>query len=103
MQSPIRLTRQERILVPVTIALVAIVGLALAFQGWNSRLLNFDHVNFVDAAAQLRFHGVLPDRGDVSSYWAYATPGTAWLMVPGMFVFDDPRLYEAIGSGLLYV
>jgi hypothetical protein len=103
MQSPIRLMRQENLRAAGAILLVAAIGLSLAFQGWNSRLMNFDHVNFIDAAAKLVSEGVLPDRGDVSSYWAYATPGTAWLMVPGMFLFQDPRLYEAAGSAALYV
>ena len=85
------------------VLLVAAIGLALAFQGWNSRLMNFDHVNFIAAASQLLSDGILPDRGDVSSYFAFATPGTAWLLVPGMLVFEDPRLYEAVGSAGLYI
>jgi hypothetical protein len=65
--------------------------------------MNFDHINFIEGAASLSSDGVLPDRGDVSSYWTFATPGTAWLMVPGMLVFRDPRLYESVGSATLFV
>jgi len=103
MQNSIRWIRKENLFAAGAILVVAMVGTSLAFQGWNSRLMNFDHVNFVDAAARFLSEGVLPDRGDVSSYWAYATPGTAWLMIPGMIVFQDPRLYEAVGSVALYV
>jgi hypothetical protein len=103
MQNPIRWIRKENFHAAGAILVVALVGTSLAFQGWNSRLMNFDHVNFVDAAARFLSEGALPDRGDVSSYWAYATPGTAWLMIPGMVVFHDPRLYEAVGSAALYV
>ena len=85
------------------VLLIAAMTIVLAFQGWNSRLMNFDHINFIDGADRLRADGTLPDRGDVSSYWAFNTPGPAWLMLPGMFVFHDPRLYEAVGSAALYV
>jgi hypothetical protein len=84
------------------VALVTVVGVSLAFQGWNSRLMNFDYVNFTDAADRLLSEGILPDRGDVSSYWVFSPPGPAWLMAPGMLVFSDPRLFEAVGSVSLY-
>jgi hypothetical protein len=103
MQSPIRPIGKDLMCAASAILLVAAAGVSLAFQGWNSRLMNFDHVNFIDGAAKFLSDGVLPDRGDVSSYWAYNTPGTAWLMVPGMLVFHDPRLFESVGSATLYV
>ncbi len=87
----------------VAVVSVAAVGLLLAFQGWNSRLMNFDHINFTAAADDLLAHGTLPARGDVSSYLAFNTPGPAWLMLPGMLIFQDPRLYEAVGSAALYI
>jgi hypothetical protein len=87
----------------VIVLLIAAVGISLAVQGWNSRSMNFDNSNFIDGADQFLKHGTLPDRGDVSSYWVYATPGPSWLMIPGMLVFADPRLYEVIGSALLFI
>ena len=84
------------------VALVTVIGVILAFQVWNSRLMNFDYLNFTDAADRLLSEGILADRGDVSSYWVYAPPGAAWLMAPGMLVFSDPRLFEAVGSVSLY-
>jgi len=85
------------------VLLIAAIGISIAVQGWNSRSMNFDNTNFIDDADQFLRHGTLPDRGDVSSYWVYATPGPAWLMMPGMLVFADPRLYEVLGSGLLFI
>ena len=93
---------QQRVYGLTAVALVTVVGVTLAFQGWNSRLMNFDYVNFMDGADRLLSEGMLPDRGDVSSYWAFAPPGAAWLMAPGMLVFSDPRLFEAFGSVTLY-
>jgi hypothetical protein len=84
------------------VLLVSAIGVSLAVQGWNSRGMLFDHINFIDGADKLLSAGILPDRGDVSSYGAFATPGPAWLMVPGMLLFDDPRLYEVVGSTGLY-
>jgi hypothetical protein len=84
------------------VCLVSAVGIALGLQGWNSRGVTFDHLNFIEGAHDLLSAGILPDRGDVSSYGAFATPGTAWLMLPGMLVFADPRLFEVVGSASLY-
>lgn len=84
------------------ILLVTAIGLLLAFQAWNSRPMNFDHINFIGGADNFLSDWSLPERGDVSSYWAITTPGTAWLMLPGMLVFEDPRLYEFVGSAVLY-
>ncbi len=84
------------------VCLVSAIGIALGLQGWNSRGVNFDHLNFIEGAHDLLSTGTLPDRGDVSSYGAFATPGTAWLMLPGMLVFADPRLFEVVGSASLY-
>ena len=83
-------------------ALVTVIGVLLAYQGWNSRWMVLDHVNFIGGADMLLSRGILPDRGDVSSYAAYATPGTAWLFIPGMLVFSDPRWFDIIGSSLLH-
>jgi hypothetical protein len=85
------------------VCLVSTIGITLGLQGWNSRGINFDHVNYIDGADNLLSTGTLPDRGDVSSYGSFATPGTAWLMVPGMLVFSDPRLFEVVGSVSLYL
>lgn len=93
---------RARLRLVASLASVWTLGVILAFQGWNSRYMDFDDINFIDAAARLLSEGTLPDRGDVSSYGGWATPGTAWLMLPGMLVFDDPRLYESIGSAALY-
>ncbi len=87
----------------VAVSAVTAVGVLLAWQGWNSRLMNFDYINFIDGADRLLKDGVWPDRGDASSYWAFATPGASLLMVPGMLVFDDPRLYESIASVAMYI
>jgi hypothetical protein len=84
------------------VCLVSAIGISLGLQGWNSRGLNFDHINFIEGAHDLLSRGTLPDRGDVSSYGAFSTPGTAWLMLPGMLVFADPRLFELVGSASLY-
>jgi Dolichyl-phosphate-mannose-protein mannosyltransferase len=93
----------SRLYGPIAVLVVAVIGLLLAWQGWNSRVMNFDYINFMYAADRLLSDGIWPDRGDVSSYWAFAPPGASLLMVPGMFLFDDPRLYESIASAALYV
>jgi hypothetical protein len=95
--------RRQRIWGIGVICLVSAIGIALGLQGWNSRGMNFDHLNFIEGAHDLLSTGALPDRGDVSSYGSFATPGTAWLMIPGMLLFADPRLFEIVGSAFLFV
>jgi hypothetical protein len=84
------------------VCLVSAIGISLGLQGWNSQGLNFDISNFIEGAHDLLSRGTLPDRGDVSSYGSFSTPGTAWLMLPGMLLFADPRLFELVGSASLY-
>jgi hypothetical protein len=84
------------------IALVGGLGIALGLQGWNSRGMNFDLIIFIESAHDFLAQGIVPDRGDISSYASFSTPGSAWLMLPGIILFSDPRLYETIGSAFLY-
>jgi hypothetical protein len=85
------------------IILVTIVGMLLALQGWRSRPPAFDMLTYFNRAEALLKQGTLPRYGDISSYGSFSPPGTAWLIAPGMLVLNDPRLYEKLGSGLLYL
>ena len=58
------------------ILFITVIGLSLGFQGWNSRTINFDHINFIWGAGRFLKDGISPDRGDALSYRVYATPGT---------------------------
>ena len=82
---------------------VAVLGLSLAFQGWRSRLLDFDLIPYVDETAALLAEGRLPEKGTLTSLASYTPPGTAWLLAPGMAVTDDARRYEMVGSAALYL
>src|SRR5918992_1545257 len=84
------------------IALVGGLGIALGLQGWNSRGMNFDLIIFIESAHDFLAQGIVPDRGDISSYASFSTPGSAWLILPGIVLFSDPRLYETIGSAFLF-
>jgi Dolichyl-phosphate-mannose-protein mannosyltransferase len=83
--------------------LVGLVGMVLALQGWRSRAPAFDMVTYFNSAEALLKTGTPARYGDVSSYRAFAPPGTTWLLAPGMLLLDDPRLYEKLGSALLHV
>jgi hypothetical protein len=85
------------------LAAVAAIGLALALQGWRNVAPAIDMVSYFRGAEDLVLHGILPTHGDVSSYGSFSPPGAAWLMAPGMLVFDDPRLFEKLGSAVLHV
>jgi hypothetical protein len=60
-------------------------------------------LTYYNNAAALVHRGVLPRVGDVSSYGSFSPPGSSWFMALGLLVFNDPRLYEKAGSGLLYI
>ncbi len=87
----------------VFVHLVAAVGLLLAWQGWKARTVNVDLVPHIESAHELLVSGHLPDRGCLNGFASFIPPGTTWLLLPGLFVFTDPRLFEVIGSGLLYL
>jgi|SoiMethySBSTD1v2_1073268.scaffolds.fasta_scaffold00140_46 dolichyl-phosphate-mannose-protein mannosyltransferase len=84
------------------VLLLVVCGVALALQGWRGRIPTIDLVpHYLDAVAFVR-DGAIPTRGTISGYLAYNPPGPTWLMVPGAFLTDDPRLIEFFVSALLY-
>ena len=93
---------QETLRGVAAVLLIGAAGWLLALQGWRSRPPAFDMLTYFNNADALVHHGALPRVGDVSSYGSFSPPGTSWFMALGMFVFNDPRLYEKAGSCLLY-
>jgi hypothetical protein len=87
----------------IAVSLVGAAASAVALQGWRSRVPHFDMVTTIDAAAALVEAGRIPDRGVISSFWSFVPPGAAWLMAPGLWIFDDPRLFDFIGSVSMFV
>ena len=87
----------------VVVLLVTMIGMLLSLQGWKSRAPAFDMVTYFNSAENLLKKGIPAHYGDISSYGSFSPPGTTWLMVPGMLLFNDPRLYEKFGSALLHL
>jgi hypothetical protein len=87
----------------LAVLLIAVVGISLALQGWRSRLPAYDSLIEIDSAHELLVNGHLPNKGVLTSLVSYSPPGEAWLMLPGVWVFQDPRLFEYIGSVAVYL
>ena len=85
------------------VPLVAAIGLSLALQGWRSRPTDFDSVPHLNGAFELVEHGTLPNKGNLSGYASYTPPGPSWLIAPGVLLSTDPRLFEYVGSAIVYV
>jgi hypothetical protein len=85
------------------VLLIGGIGASLALQGWKERLLTFDLLPYVEGVEQLREAGSIPRSGTLTSFGSYTPPGTTWLLLPGMLVFQDTRLFQSIGSSLLYL
>jgi hypothetical protein len=85
------------------LAALAVIGSILTLQGWRDRPPAIDMVSYFRGAEELLRAGILPVHGDISSYGSFSPPGAAWLMAPGMLLFDDPRLFEKVGSLALHV
>src|ERR1044072_2989060 len=85
------------------ICLIGILGMVLAFQGWNTRTFNFDLIPFIDDAHAFIAYGSIPQKGTLTSFGSYTPPGITWFMVPGELIFRDPRLFELPGCALLYI
>jgi hypothetical protein len=99
---PFSFSRRQLIYGLVLVHVVAVIGMSFAFQGWKSRFLTFDLLPHIQSARELVERGRIPDRGCLSRFGSHIPPGTTWLLAPGLLAFDDPRLYESIGSGILY-
>lgn len=82
---------------------VALVSLALSMQGWRSRVPAFDLITYHYGIREFLETGVVLQHGDTGSYGSYKPPGTAWLMLPGVLLLDDPRLTDYVGTGLLHL
>ena len=83
--------------------ILAVVGLVVITQGWRSRIPRFDIAIAIDSAQRLIDRGEVPEKGILTSFASYNPPGVTWLLVPGLLIFDDPRLFEYAGSLALYV
>lgn len=75
----------------------------IIFQGWRSRQPDWDVTHAMVQAVAIAERGVIPARDNLTDYNSFFPPGTTWLTVPGVLLFDDPRLVELFGSALLYV
>jgi 4-amino-4-deoxy-L-arabinose transferase-like glycosyltransferase len=82
---------------------IAAAGLIIALQGWQARGPDADVIAAMVRASALVERGHVPQRGSRTDLLSFRPPGTSWLAVPGVHVFDDPRLAELTGSIALYV
>ena len=87
----------------VVVHLVGAAGMLVALQGWRSRVVNVDLIPHVESARAFLAHGSLPDHGTLSGFASYIPPGVTWLFLPGVMAFQDVRLFETVGSGLLFI
>ncbi|MGH2368903.1 MAG: hypothetical protein ACRDI2_11955 [Chloroflexota bacterium] len=55
------------------------------------------------AVDELLSRGRIPASGTLTGFASYAPPGIAWLLLPGAWAVDDPRLSEYVGATLLSV
>lgn len=86
----------------LALAIVATIGLGVAFQGWRARGPDVDVIASMVRAVALVERGHIPQRGNLTDLHAFRPPGHIWLMVPGASVLSDPRLVEIAATGLLY-
>jgi|RhiMetdeSRZDD1v2_1073273.scaffolds.fasta_scaffold79784_3 dolichyl-phosphate-mannose-protein mannosyltransferase len=85
------------------VLVLAALGTVLILQGWKSRIPRFDIVMGIEATQELIDRGAFPDKGILTSFGSYTPPGVTWLLLPGVVVFQDPRLFEYVGSVGLFV
>jgi hypothetical protein len=87
----------------VLILLVSTAGIVLSLQGWRSQAPAFDMLPYFHGVDAFLRNGAILQHGNLSSYGPFFPPGTFWLMLPGAIVFNDMRLFEKLGAGILYV
>lgn len=79
--------------------LITSVSAWLALQGWAGRITSVDLIPHARDAALLLNNGAIPSHGCLSSLGSYIPPGASWLLVPGQWLFSDPRL-ETVPAAL---
>jgi len=95
---------KQRVLLTSLVCVVCFIASALlALQGWGGRITSFDLVPHAMEAERFLVDGVFPNHGCLSSFGSYIPPGTSWLIVPGQWLFQDPRLELAPGALALFV
>lgn len=97
------ITTHEKLYGAMLVGLVAIVSVALTTQGWRSRIPTFDLLTYHYGIRDYLETGAILRHGDIGSYGSFKPPGTAWLMLPGVLLFDDPRLTDYVGTALLHL
>jgi hypothetical protein len=84
------------------ILIIALCGVGLRQHGWRASLPTMDLVPHYWDAGALVTRGIIPRRGTLNSYQSYNPPGPTWLVAPALLVTHDPRLFDIIGTSLLY-
>jgi len=85
------------------VVLVTLLAVALAVQGWRSRIPTFDMLTYIRSVHKFLETGALTHYGDSNSGGAFSPPGSAWLILPSTLLFADPRLSDFVGAGLLHL
>lgn len=81
---------------------IIVITWFVAYAGWRGRVFTADLIPAASAAIDFERSGKIPEKGCLSSTCAYDPPGTSWLLLPGIAVFRDPRLFEAPGTFILH-
>jgi hypothetical protein len=82
--------------------LILVATWLVAYAGWRGRILSVDLIPSANAAIEFVQTGKIPQKGCLSSTCGYIPPGTSWLLLPGIIMFRDPRLFEAPGTLVLH-
>ncbi len=86
------------LVVPILLSLV-IFSILMRYQGWRSKpLANWDMLVYYLGAQSMIDNGAIMDRGDLSSYGSYQTPGTVYLVLPSSVLVKDARLLSLLGD-----
>ena len=70
--------------------------------GAPGRFVGMDFLLHFHALEAFFERGEWPSRGHITSLGSFAPPGTAWLLLPGWWFFDDLRRAETVGTLVLH-
>lgn len=84
------------------VGLIVLSTWLLSYSGWRGRILNPDLIPAANATIEFEQTGKFPEKSCLSSTCGYDPPGTSWLLLPGIIMFRDARLFEAPGTLILH-
>ena len=85
------------------VVILSLLAVVLAWWNWKTRMLEYDLCPYILSVDSFVKEGIIPYKGVLGSLASFTGPASAFLLLPGYALFQDPRLFELPASVMLYL